>query len=79
MFSQNWLNPIIQRAKTDRSVRRALPVYDNEKFSFERHCSLHFVSTEVYRYHKINNYTLFFALNVFLSERLNFADYKISI
>ena len=43
------------------------------------HCSLHFVSAEVYRCHKINTCTLFFALNVFLSERRNFAGNKISI
>ena len=31
-FSSNFSqNPIMQRAKIDRSVRRALPVYDNEK------------------------------------------------
>ena len=29
IVSQNRLNPIMQRAKIDRSVRRALPVYDN--------------------------------------------------
>ena len=27
MFSQNWLNPIMQREINDGSVRRALPVY----------------------------------------------------
>ena len=29
IVSQNRLNPIMQRAKNDRSVLRALPVYDN--------------------------------------------------
>ena len=29
IVSQNRLNPIMQRAEIDRSVRRALPVYDN--------------------------------------------------
>ena len=29
MFSQNRLNPIMQRAKNDRSVQRAISVYDN--------------------------------------------------
>ena len=47
--------------------------------SFETHCSLQFVSTEVYRRHKINKCTLFFALDIFLSERRNFADNKINI
>ena len=52
-----------------------------EKLSFERHCNVHFVSTEVYRCHKFNNCTLFLVLNlhVFLSERRDFADNKISI
>ena len=50
-----------------------------KKFSFEHHCSVHFVSTEVNKCHKINNWTLLFALNVFLSEGRNFADNKISI
>ena len=31
IVSQNRLNPIMQRAKIDRSVRRTLPVYGNEK------------------------------------------------
>ena len=30
IVSQNWLNPIMQRAKNDRSALRALPVYDND-------------------------------------------------
>ena len=30
IFSQTRLNPIMQRAKNDRSVLRALPVYDND-------------------------------------------------
>ena len=30
IVSQNRLNPIMQRAKNDRSVLRALPVYDND-------------------------------------------------
>ena len=38
-----------------------------------------FISTEVYRCHKIKNYTLVFASNVFLSERRNFANNKINI
>ena len=29
IVSQNRLNPIMQRAKIDKSVRRALPVNDN--------------------------------------------------
>ena len=29
MFSQNQLNPIMQRVKKYRSMQRALPVYDN--------------------------------------------------
>ena len=29
IVSQNRLNPIMQRAKNDRSVLRALPVYNN--------------------------------------------------
>ena len=41
-----------------------------EEFSFERHCSLYFISTEVSRCHKINNCTLFFALNVFLKDAI---------
>ena len=50
-----------------------------ENFLFEPHYSLQFVSKEVYRCHKINNCTLFIALNVLLSERRNFADNKINI
>ena len=34
MFSQNQLNPIMQRANNDRSVQRALPVYNNAEFAF---------------------------------------------
>ena len=34
--SQNRLNPIMQRAKIDRSVRRVLPVYDNEKLLVQK-------------------------------------------
>ena len=34
IISQNWLNPVMQRAKIDRSVRRALPVYDNGDLPF---------------------------------------------
>ena len=37
-----------------------------------------FVSMEVYRRHTINNCALFFALDVFLSERRNFEDNKIN-
>ena len=33
IVSQNRLNPIVQRAKIDRLVRRALPGYDNVFFS----------------------------------------------
>ena len=33
IVSQNRLNPIMQRAKNDRSVLRALPVYDNGRIS----------------------------------------------
>ena len=32
IVSQNRLNPIMQRAKIDRSVQRALPVYDSVVF-----------------------------------------------
>ena len=31
IVSQNRLNPIMRRAKNDRSVLRALPVYDNDR------------------------------------------------
>ena len=34
IISQNRLNPVMQRAKIDRSVRRALPVYDNGDLPF---------------------------------------------
>ena len=61
-----------------------------EKFSFGRPCSLHFVSAEVYRCHKtlllffvvvvcFFFLLFFFVLNVFLFERRNFVDNKISI
>ena len=40
IVSQNRLNPIMQRAKIDRSMRRALPVYDND-FRSSKHMLTH--------------------------------------
>ena len=44
IVSQNLLNPIMQRAKIDRSVRTALPVYD----SVQREDQSHHVASNLY-------------------------------
>ena len=58
MFSQNWQNPIMQRAKNDRSVRRALPVYDNVIYMAMYICYKHYFKAEIqrrYSYIRIGN------------------------
>ena len=48
IVSQNRLNPIMQRAKNDRSVLRALPVYDNADTDNEK--------TNVFNHSRLNDY-----------------------
>ena len=58
VFSQNWQNPIMQRAKNDRSVRRALLVYDNVIYLAMHVCYKHYFKAEIqrrYSYIRIGN------------------------
>ena len=53
IISQNQLNPIMQRAKIDRSVRRGLPGYDNGCVPSFSYSNIMFATYNVHKTNKI--------------------------
>ena len=56
IVSQNRLNPIMQRAKNDRSVLRALPLYDNAHSSGFTQPEQVILGGAPYTFSKLKNY-----------------------